>query len=154
MTNAARILALLGPHLEKLDLAWSAQPADGREPTLPLTIDGKVNVTQLAADLEIREKLKIAAPEQYFHRDAEIAGKVNIFAAVQGVKPIGSRMLSDIADAGVRRRLGRDAETISDLRRSLAEREAANIALREENTRLKAHLDLMEETGLTFRSPA
>lgn len=143
------ILEVLEPHLERLDAAWSAQPDDEREPTLPVTGDGKVNVRQLVRDLQIRETL-----EQHFYRKPELAGPVNALARVQGVKPIGSRMLDDVADAGVRRRLGRDAETISDLRRSLAEREATIVALREDNARLKARLEIVEETGLTFRTPA
>jgi hypothetical protein len=143
------ILRVLESHLEKLDAAWSAQPEDDREPTLPLTGDGKVNVRGLVRQLGLRETL-----EQHFYRKPELAGPVNALARVQGIKPIGSRMLDDIADAGVRRRLGRDAETIADLRRSLAEREAANVALREENARLRARLDLVEETGMIFRAPA
>jgi hypothetical protein len=144
---APEILAVLEPHLEKLDAAWSAQPEDDRVPTLPLVGD-KVNVRALVRDLGLRETL-----EQHFYRKPELAGPVNALARIQGVKPIGSTALSDIADAGVRRRLGRDAATISDLRRTLAEREAALVALREENARLRARLDLVEETGLTFRPP-
>jgi hypothetical protein len=146
---AQEILAVLEPHLERLDIAWSAQPEGGREPTLPLTGDGKVNVRQLVRDLKLRETL-----EQHFYKKPDLAGPVNALARIQGVKPIGSRMLDDVADAGVRRRLGRDSETISDLRRSLAEREAAIVALREDNARLKARLGLVEETGLVFRTPA
>lgn len=142
------ILAVLEPHLEALEDAWSRQPVDDRVPTLPL-IGDKVNVRELVRNLGLRETL-----EQHFYRKPELAGPVNALASVQGVKPIGSTALSDIADAGVRRRLGRNAETISDLRRSLAEREATIIALREENARLNARLDLVEETGLTFRTPA
>jgi hypothetical protein len=142
------ILEKLEPHLERLELAWSSQVDDDRTPTLPLTPEGKVNVRQLVRDLGLRETL-----EQHFFRKPEIAGPVNALARVQGVKPIGSRLLDDIADAGVRKRLGRDAETISDLRRALAEREALVISLRQENARLKARLDLVEETGLLFRTP-
>jgi len=145
---APSILEKLEPHLERLELAWSAQPEADRLPTLPLTPEGKVNVRQLVRDLGLRETL-----EQHFFRKPELAGPVNALAKVQGVKPIGSRMLDDIADAGVRKRLGRDAETISDLRRALAEREALVLSLRDENARLKARLGLVEETGLSFRAP-
>lgn len=143
------ILGKLEPHLERLELAWSAQPASDRAPTLPLTSEGKVNVRQLVRDLGLRETL-----EQHFFRKPELAGPVNALARVQGVKLIGSRLLDDAADAGVRKWLGRDADTISDLRRALAEREALVVSLREENARLKARLNLVEETGLVFRTPA
>lgn len=144
---APDILRVLEPHLERLDAAWTAQPRDERQPTLPLTPDGKVNVRQLVRDMKLRETL-----EQHFYRKPELAGPVNALAHVQGVKPIGSRLLDDVADAGVRKRLGRDADTISDLRRALAEREALVTSLREENARLKARLNLVEETGLLFRT--
>ncbi|WP_407112440.1 hypothetical protein [Bradyrhizobium sp. LMG 9283] len=142
------ILEKLESHLERLELAWSAQPKAERAPTLPLTSEGKVNVRQLVRDLGLRETL-----EQHFFRKPELAGPVNALAKVQGVKPIGSRLLEDVADAGVRKRLGRDADTISELRKALAEREAVVISLRDENARLKARLDLGEETGLLFRTP-
>jgi hypothetical protein len=143
------ILEKLEPHLERLELAWSSQPEHDRAPTLPLTLEGKVNVRQLVRDLGLRESL-----EQHFFRKPELAGPVNALAKVQGVKPIGSRLLDDVADAGVRKRLGRDADTISELRKALAEREALVVSLREENSRLKARLELVEETGLMFRAPA
>ena len=146
---APEILRVLEPHLERLDVAWSAQPADDRQPTLPLTPDGKVNVRQLVRDMNLRETL-----EQHFYRKPELAGPVNALARVQGVKPIGSRLLDDVADAVVRKRLGRDADTISELRKALAEREALVGSLRDENARLKARLELVEETGLVFRTPA
>jgi hypothetical protein len=143
------ILEKLEPHLERLELEWSAQPENDRVSTLPLTPEGKVNVRQLVRDLGLRETL-----EQHFFRKPELAGPVNALAKVQGAKPIGSRLLDDIADAGVRKRLGRDADAISELRRALAEREALIVSLRDENARLKARLDLVEESGLVFRSPA
>jgi hypothetical protein len=142
------ILEKLEPHLERLELAWSSQADDDRAPTLPMTPEGKVNVRQLVRDLGLRETL-----EQHFFRKPELAGPVNALAKVQGVKPIGSRLLDDIADAGVRKRLGRDADTIAELRKALAEREALVVSLREENARLKARLELIEETGLLFRAP-
>ncbi len=101
---------------------------------------------QLVRDLGLRETL-----EQHFFRKPELAGPVNALARVQGVKPIGSRLLDDVADEGVRRRMGRNADEIIDLRKALAEREALVEALRAENGRLKARLGLLEETGSMMR---
>jgi hypothetical protein len=149
MTRAVvfEILEVLEPHLERLQSAWAAQPEGDRAPTLPLW-RGKVCVRQIVRDLKLGE-----SDEQFFYDKPELAGLVNAIAAAQGVEPIGSTSRND-GDAGVRKRLGRDARAISDLRRSLAEREAAVVALREENARLKARLDLIEETGLVVRTPA
>jgi hypothetical protein len=69
-------------------------------------------------------------------------------------KIIGSWMLDDVADEGMRRRLKQTADDRSDLRKALAEREALFEALRAENARLKANLDLIEETGLAMRLDA
>jgi hypothetical protein len=149
MTRAVvtEILGVLEPHLELLQSAWSAQPEGDHAPTLPLW-RGKVCVRQLVRDLKLGE-----ADEQFFYDKPELAGPVNAIAAAQGVEPIGSTSRTE-GDAGVRKRLGRDARTISDLRRSLAEREATVVALREDNARLRARLELVEETGLIVRTPA
>ncbi|MBX9827484.1 MAG: hypothetical protein K2Y27_21130 [Xanthobacteraceae bacterium] len=140
------ILDRLEPHLEALELAWSAQPEDSREPTLPSTPEGKINVRQLVRDLGLRETL-----EQHFFRKPELAGPVNALARIQGLKPIGSRMLDDVADEGVRQRLKRSSDDRSELRKALAEREALVESLRAENSRLRARLGLVEETGLIMR---
>lgn len=140
------ILARLEPHLEALEIAWSAQAKDRREPTLPSTPEGKINVRQLVRDIGLRE-----TQEQHFFRKPELAGPVNALARVQGLKPIGSRMLDDVVDEGVRRRLKRSSDEGADLRKALAEREALVESLRAENARLRARLELVEETGLIMR---
>lgn len=140
------ILERLEPYLERLELAWSAQAENSRRPTLPLTPDGKVNVRQLVRDLGLRETL-----EQHFFRKPELAGPVNALARVQGVKLIGSRMLDDVADEGVRRMLVRSSQELANLRKALAEREALIQSLRSELGRLKAGLGMLEETGMPLR---
>ena len=52
-------------------MAWSAQADGKREPTLPSTPDGKINVRQLVRDLGLRETL-----EQHFYRKPDLAGPV------------------------------------------------------------------------------
>ncbi len=142
------ILRVLEPYLEQLDSAWADQPQRDRRPTLPLTTSGKINVRQLVRNLGLPQN-----QEQHFYEKPELAGPINAIARVQGVKLIGSTALSDIADAGLRRRIGRAAETISELRRTLAERESTNVVLRKENSLLRARLELIEESGLYFRAP-
>jgi len=141
------ILGGLEPYLEGLQSSWAAQPESDRAPTLPLW-RGKVCVRQIVRDLGLGE-----SDEQFFYDKPELAGPVNAIAEAQGVEQIGSTSRTE-GDAGVRKRLGRDARTITDLRRSLAEREAAIVALREENARLRTRLELVEETGLVARIPA
>lgn len=143
------ILEALDPYLEKVDREWSLQPEDDRHPTLPVTVDGKVNVRQLVRNLGLSETL-----EQHFYRKPDLAGPVNALARVQGVKPIGSRALDDAVDAGVSRRMKRQSDEISDLRKMLAEREAMVEAQRAEIASLRARLGLLEETGMIVRDGA
>jgi hypothetical protein len=143
------ILKALDPYLEKVDREWSLQPEDDRHPTLPVTVDGKVNVRQLVRNLGLSETL-----EQHFYRKPDLAGPVNALARVQGVKPIGSRALDDAVDAGVSRRMKRQSDEISDLRKMLAEREAMVEAQRAEIASLRARLGLLEETGMIVRDGA
>jgi hypothetical protein len=140
------ILKALDPYLEKVDREWSLQPEDDRQPTLPVTVDGKVNVRQLVRNLGLSETL-----EQHFYRKPDLAGPVNALARVQGVKPIGSRALDDAVDAGVSRRMKRQSDEISDLRKMLAEREAMVEAQRAEISSLRSRLGLLEETGMIVR---
>jgi hypothetical protein len=143
------ILKALDPYLEKVDREWSLQPEDDRQPTLPVTVDGKVNVRQLVRNLGLSETL-----EQHFYRKPDLAGPVNALARVQGVKPIGSRSLDDAVDAGVSRRMKRQSDEISDLRKMLAEREALVEVQRAEIASLRARLGLLEETGMIVRDGA
>ena len=141
------ILERLEPHLERLEEAWQAQSVSNRRPTLPLTRDRKVNVRQLVLDCGLRQTL-----EQHFFTKPEVANLVNAVAGAQGVKPIGSRALEDVADDATAKRLAKVGGEVSDLRRALSEREAALQAARAENERLRARLGLLEETGMVLRS--
>ncbi|HEU0062763.1 MAG TPA: hypothetical protein VFR00_07335 [Hyphomicrobiaceae bacterium] len=139
------ILDRLEPHLESLELAWSAQ-ADGKMELLYLHPRRQDQRTSNRARFWAPETL-----EQHFYSKPDLAGPVNALALF---KIIGSWMLDDVADEGMQRRLKQTADDRSDLRKALAEREALFEALRAENARLKANLDLIEETGLAMRLDA
>lgn len=142
------ILEKLDPHLEKLAAKWALQADQDRVPTLPTTPDGKVNVRALVRELGLKE-----TDEQHFYRKTELSAPVNVLAAEQGLKGIGSRYQEDEAFAGVRVIVGRNAAEMSELRRTLSEREALIGSLRAENAALKARLALIEATGMPFRDP-
>lgn len=141
------ILAKLEPYLEQLDASWEAQPDGLRQPTLPVTVDGKVNVRGIAKAIGLRQ-----SQEQHFFRKPELAAPINSLAQVQGVKPIGSRVLADQHDKAVADRLARTAMEKNDLARALAEKEAEIESLREENTMLYARLAQIESTGTAIRT--
>jgi len=141
------ILAKLEPYLEDLDKKFEVQKNDIRIPTLPSTVDGKVNVRQISRELGLRE-----SQEQHFYKKPELASVINAIALIQGLKPIGSRILNDAADAIVTARLARISTDKNDLARSLAAKEAEIEALRAEICILKAKLQFFEDTGLVIRT--
>lgn len=147
-SKVSAILERLDPHLERLASAWAHQPEHDRSPTLPVTPDGKVNVRALVRNLGLKE-----TDEQHFYRKPELSGPVNVLAAEQGLKGIGSRLQEDESFAGVRVIVGRNAAEMSDMRRIISEREAVIGSLRAENAALKARLALIEDSGMTFRDP-
>lgn len=146
-TITPEILAKLEPYLEQLDQSWEAQPKGLRQPTLPVTVDGKVNVRAVANAINLRQ-----SQEQHFYRKPELAAPINALAQVQGVKPIGSRVLADQHDKAAADRLARTATEKNDLARSLAEKEAENEALRQENAMLHARLAQIESDGTAIRT--
>lgn len=141
------ILEKLEPYLEQLDAFWESQPEGLRQPTLPVTVDGKVNVRGIAKAIGLRQ-----SQEQHFFRKPELAAPINSLAQVQGVKLIGSRLLADQHDKAAADRLARTATEKNDLARALAEKEAEIEALREENAMLHARLDQIESTGTAIRT--
>lgn len=141
------ILSRLEPYLEQLDQAWEGQPEGLRQPTLPITSDGKVNVRGIAKAIGLRQ-----SQEQHFFKKPELAAPINSLAQVQGVKLIGSRILADHNDKAAADRLARTASEKNDLARALAEKEAEIESLREENAMLNARLTQIESVGTAIRT--
>jgi hypothetical protein len=141
------IKAALEPWLEACMANWRAQPAGNRHPTLPITVDGKVNVRDLTRALGLK-----VSQEQHFYKHAELTQAVNAAAEEQGLRSIGSRAQIDVDDKAVADRLSRVRADRSDLARSLAEREAVIERLRRENVALRALLQLRDETGMVLRT--
>lgn len=142
-----KILTLLEPYLERLDVEWEAQPAGlYKRPTLPATDDGKVNVRALTLCLGLRR-----TQEQHFYRHPELAFAVNALARVQGLKGIGSRVLDAIADEAVAERIGKIENRNSNLSMMLSEREAIIERQRREIELLREQLRLIESCGMPLR---
>ena len=141
--------ALVLERLAALDKAFERQDTAERNPTLPLTNDGKVNVRAFTVDIC---RLPRSA-ERHFCKKPSLAALVNVVALRQGVKPIGARALSDVADRGVRERMARMSGERDDHTRTLAEREAVIERLQRENASLRERLRLAEETGMLGREP-
>jgi hypothetical protein len=141
------ILAVLEPYLEEAAQAYEA--AGGRAPTLPTTLDGKVNVRRLVQALTARDPRVRPSHEQHFYRSPEIKAALAAVVEQQGIKPIGAR-LEESPDAA-RNRIGRLSAETSELRQALAEREALVELLRAEVRSLREQLQMIEETGMPLR---
>lgn len=142
-----KILPLLEAYLEKVDELWSKQDTHPRTPTLPLCVDGKVNVTAITAALGLKE-----SQVQHFHKHKELSDAVNTLCKVQGIKPIGSR----VNDETEYERIAEDraklaSKQLNDSLREAAEREALVLALRQENERLREQLRMLEQCGMILR---
>lgn len=143
-----RLEPLVSERLEALDAAWEAQCDGQRRPTLPLTPDGKVNVRAFATAVCGLS----TSQEQHFYKQPALAALVNAVAVRQGVKPIGSRMLSDVVDGAAKERLARTRSERDEHARTLAEREALIERQRRQIEALSEQLRLLEETGMVIRT--
>lgn len=138
---------LVAEVLERLDAEWQGMAEDQRRPTLPLTVDGKVNVAALAKECGMKP-----GQEQHLFKKPQLAAMVNAIAQRQGVKPIGSRMLSDVVDKAAKDRLVRAQVERDDHARLLAEREAVIERQRVQILALNEQLRLLQDTGMVVRT--
>lgn len=141
-----QIKAQLEVWLEQRMAEWAAQPERRRQPTLPATGEGKINVRELTLALGLRR-----SQEQHFFNHAELRTLVNVAAEAQGLAAIGSRIQQDTDDDAVRRRMGRINADRNDLAGALAEREAVIERQRREIEALREQLHLRDETGMQMR---
>ena len=141
------ILERLEPWLESRMAEFQQQPESRREPTLPSTNDGKINVRELTLALGLKR-----SQEQHFFNHAELRTPINAAAEAQGLSLIGSRAEGDADDTAVRNRIARVAGDRNDLARTLVEREAIIEAQRREIQSLREQLRIRDETGMIFRT--
>ena len=141
-----QILAKLEPWLEQRIAEFNALPEQHREPTLPSTHEGKINVRELTVALGLKR-----SQEQHFFNHAELRMLINVAAEAQGLAAIGSRTQGDADDEAVRKRIARVSGDRNDLARTLAEREAVIEAQRREIESLRERLRLRDESGMVFR---
>lgn len=140
------ILDAISPYLEEREAAWLAQPVGSRRPTLPATVEGKINVRGL-----IREAGVKPTWEQHCYRKPAVRNIINEVAAGMGLQPIGSRDTSEADDAVVRDVLRRSSGETKRLADQLTEALAVIDQQRRQISQLEAQLSLRTETGVSFR---
>jgi uncharacterized coiled-coil protein SlyX len=141
------LLDLLAPYLEAKVDEWLAQPEADRRPTLPATVDGKVNVRAVATDSGIG----IARVQHLFKRD-ELRSAVNAVALEQLLKPIGARLPSDDVEKEVAARMRRIEARSNELGTMVAEQAATIERQRRRIDALREQLRAFEDTGQIIRT--
>lgn len=141
------LLDLLEPYLEEKVAAWLAQPEADRRPTLPSTVDGKVNVRGVAEE----SKIGIARVQHLFKRE-ELRSVVNAVALEQGLKLIGARLPSDDVEKEVAARMRRTDARANELGTLVAEQAATIERQRRQIAALREQIHAFEETGQIIRT--
>lgn len=86
--------------LDQCEAAYLSQPESSRQPTLPMTPDGKVNVRAVAQAIQLKP-----TQEKYLYEREELTQLINCIAEGQGVLTIGSRANQTDADKAIKQRL-------------------------------------------------
>ena len=146
------VKAALEDYLERMQAIYIAVPEAQRAPTLPATPDGKVNVRALAQAIDLKQ-----TQEKYLYERQELTSLINLVAEGQGLMPIGSRLLVDVADKALKDRMVRTAQSAKASAQAAVEAQSAtaelleklrdvvleNESLKAQNMRLKAQLDMI-----------
>ncbi|MCP3476292.1 hypothetical protein NLM33_39425 [Bradyrhizobium sp. CCGUVB1N3] len=140
------LLEDLERYLDDRASAWLSQEGEAL-PTLPSTVDGKVNVRAITAALG-----RPQSQEQHLFKKPELRAAINAVAIEQKLKPIGERHQSEEVDKAVAARIRR-----SDMRASEASKLAAEQAAVIEKQRriiesLREQVRMFEETGQVLRT--
>ena len=109
----------LEQYLNEREAAFLAQPEDERQPTLPGTPDGKVNVRAVAQAIELKQ-----TQEKYLYEREELSSLINLVAEGQGLLPIGARLLQDAGDKAIKERLVRQAQAARSAAQAAIEAQA------------------------------
>ena len=147
------IKARLEAYLDQREAEYLALPEGSRQPTLPVTADGKVNVRALAQAIELKP-----TQEKYLYERKELCDLINCIAEGQGVLSIGSRLTQTEADKAVKQRLIQQAKSAQHASQAAVESVSGPQALldrirsltaeleasRAENERLRAQLQAVE----------
>lgn len=148
------IKARLEEYLDQKEAEYLAQHDLNRQPTLPSTPDGKVNVRAVANSINLSVN-----QEKYLYERKELTDLINCITEGQGLSPIGSRLHQTAADKAIKERLVMQAkasredaqaavEAVSvqqELLERVSQLSTELIEAKTEVIRLRAQLDAMME---------
>ncbi len=148
------IKARLEAWLDQCESDYMSQPEEQRQPTLPLTPDGKVNVRAVAQAIDLKP-----TQEKYLFERDELTQLINCIAEGQGVLSIGARVNPTGADKAIKQRLILQSKTVQETSQAAVEAISAReellvriqslsadlAASKAENERLRARLQEVEQ---------
>lgn len=141
------IKARLEAWLDQREAAYLAQPEALRQPTLPMTPDGKVNVRALAQAIDLKP-----TQEKYLFDREELTNLINCIAEGQGVLTIGSRVNQTEADKAVKQKLIQQAKRSQEATQAATEAVAAHQELLDRIRSLSAELEASKAETTRLRA--
>jgi hypothetical protein len=129
------IRARLEEWLDQCEAAYLTQPEVSRQPTLPVTPDGKVNVRAVAQAIQLKP-----TQEKYLYEREELTQLINCIAEGQGVLTIGSRVNQTDADKAVKQRLILQSKAAQERTQAAVEAISAHEELLDRIRKLSAEL--------------
>jgi hypothetical protein len=137
------IKARLEAWLDQRESAYLALPQAARQPTLPMTPDGKVNVRAVAQAIDLKP-----TQEKYLFEREELTQLINCIAEGQGVLTIGSRVNQTDADKVIKQRLIMHAKSSQEATQAATEAVAAQQELLDRIRALSAALEAAKADNL------
>lgn len=137
----------LEAYLDERVCTWQRMPEAERVPTLPVTVDGKVNVRGITLALG-----RPSSQEQHLFKKPELRAAINAVAEEQRLKPIGARgQLADV-EVQVADRLRRSETRAGELAKQVAEQASVIEDQRRTIDSLREQVRIFEETGQVLRT--
>jgi nitrogen fixation/metabolism regulation signal transduction histidine kinase len=148
------IKARLEEYLDQKEAEYLAQNDLNRQPTLPCTPDGKINVRAVATAIDLTVN-----QEKYLFERKELTDLINCIAEGQALLSIGSRLHQSASDKAIKARLTMQAKSAQEDSQAAVEAVSAQQELlsriaqlsteleetKAENVRLRAQLDAVRE---------
>lgn len=141
------IKARLEAWLDQREAAYLAQPEALRQPTLPMTPDGKVNVRALAQAIDLKP-----TQEKYLFEREELTNLINCIAEGQGVLTVGSRVTQTEADKAVKQKLIQQSKRAQEATQAATEAVAAHQELLDRIRSLSSELEASKAEAARLRA--
>ena len=141
------IKARLETWLDEREAAYLAQPENTRQPTLPMTPDGKVNVRAVAQAIDL-----MPTQEKYLFERDELTTLINCIAEGQGVLTIGARVNPTDADKQIKQKIIQQAKNAQQATQAATEAIAAQQELVDRIRSLSADLEAAKAEVLRLRT--